>query len=110
MGRSRIVDLREPVETPHDGIVSRTIHSDGSARVVLFSFAAGQQLSDHTAPVPITIVIVEGETDIVVDGETHDGRTGSWIHVPADVPHSVLAKTPATMLLTLLKECQSEPA
>ncbi len=105
MSDSPIIDLRAPVETPADGIVSRTIHNDDSARVVLFSFAPGQQLSDHTAAVPITVVVVEGEADIIIEGETHQGRTGSWVHVGANVPHSVVARTPVTLLLTLLKEC-----
>lgn len=105
MSESRIIDLREPVETPQNGIVSRTIHNDRSARVVLFSFAEGQQLSDHTASVPVTVVVVEGEADIVIDDEQHDGRTGSWVHIDANVPHSVMARTPLTLLLTLLKDC-----
>ena len=108
MSGTRIVDLREPVETPADGIVSRSIHDDASARVVLFSFAAGQQLSDHTASVPVTLVIVEGDADIVIDGERHDGHTGSWVHIGAGVPHSVVARTPVTMLLTLLKACDQD--
>ena len=103
MGTIRVIDLREPVDTPADGIVSRTIHDDEVVRAVLFSFAPGQQLSDHTASVPITIVIVEGEADLVVEGESHGGRPGSWMHVAANVPHSVEARTPLTMLLTLLK-------
>ena len=106
MSESRIIDLREPVETPQDGIVSRTIHNDDSVRVVLFSFATGQQLSDHTASVPVTIVMVEGEADIIIDGEAHDGRAGSWTHIGANVPHSIVARTPVTLLLTLLKECE----
>ncbi len=103
MRESPVVDLREPVETPQDGIVSRTIHNDDSARVVLFSFAEGQQLSDHTASVPVTVVMVEGDADIVIDGERYDGHTGSWVHIGANVPHSIVARTPVTMLLTLLK-------
>lgn len=104
MGEARIVDLREPIETPADGIVSRTIHNDDTVRVVLFSFAAEQQLSDHTAAVPITLVIVEGEADIIVEGQTYSGRPGSWMHVAANLPHSVVARTPLTLLLTLLKK------
>jgi quercetin dioxygenase-like cupin family protein len=103
MSGIRIVDLREPVETPADGIVSRTIHDDANVRVVLFSFAAGQQLSDHTASVPVTIVIVDGDAELVIGGERHDGHAGSWVHIDAQVPHSVMARTSVTMVLTLLK-------
>jgi len=100
---STIIDLRAPVETPGDGIVSRAIHSDDDVRVVLFSFAPGQQLSDHTAPMPATLEIVEGEATITLGGEIIEGRPGTWIHMPANTPHSVVATTPVTLLLMLLK-------
>jgi quercetin dioxygenase-like cupin family protein len=102
--RPIIHDLRAPVSTPADGIVSRTIHDDDSCRVVLFSFATGQQLSDHTAAVPVTIEVVEGEAAIGVADETIDGRPGTWLHLAANTPHSVVARTPLTLLLTLLKQ------
>ena len=98
-----IVDLRAPVDAPDDGIVSRAIHSDEVVRVVLFSFAAGQQLSDHTAPMPVTLEIVDGDATITLGDEVVQGRAGTWLHMPANTPHSVVAKTPVTMLLTLLK-------
>ena len=98
-----IIDLRAPVETPGDGIVSRAIHSDDDVRVVLFSFAPGQQLSDHTAPMPATLEIVEGEATITLGDEVIQGRPGTWLHMPANTPHSVVATTPVTLLLMLLK-------
>jgi quercetin dioxygenase-like cupin family protein len=96
-------DLHEAVPTPPDGIVSRTIHADRDVRVVHFSFAAGQQLSDHTAAVPVLLEIVAGEATIGVAGQTIDGHAGTWLHLPADTPHSVLALTPLTLLLVLVK-------
>ena len=101
--QSTIVDLRAPVETPADGIVSRAIYSDDDVRVVLFSFAPGQQLSDHTAPMPATLEVVEGEADITLGSDRVAGAPGTWIHMPANTPHSVVAKTPVTLLLHLLK-------
>jgi len=101
--RPTICDLREPVDLPEDGILSRAIHTDDDVRVVLFSFAAGQQLSDHTAAMPVTLEIVEGEARIALGDEVVEGRPGTWVHLPANLPHSVLARTPVTMLLTLLK-------
>jgi quercetin dioxygenase-like cupin family protein len=40
---------------------------------------------------------------IGVGAELIDARAGTWLHLPADTPHSVQATTPLTMLLTLLK-------
>lgn len=101
--RPIIHDLRQAVELPRDGILSRAIHSDDDVRVVLFSFAAGQQLSDHTAAMPVTLEVVEGEADIGLEGEMVDARPGTWMYLPANTPHSVTARTPLTLLLTLLK-------
>ena len=98
-----IVDLRAPVETPADGIVSRAIYNDDDVRVVHFSFAAGQQLSDHTAAMPVTLEVVEGEATITVGDDVIEGRAGTWMHLPGNTPHSVVAKTPLVLLLTLLK-------
>ena len=103
MTRPAVHDLRAPVSTPADGIVSRRLHDDESCRVVLFSFAAGQQLSDHTAAVPVTIEVVEGAAEIGVGGETIEAPAGTWLHLAANTPHSVVARTPVTLLLTLLK-------
>jgi len=100
---STIIDLREPVETPDDGIVSRAIYNDDDVRVVHFSFAVGQQLSDHTAPMPVTLEVVEGEATITLDDDVVEGRPGTWIHMPGNTPHSVVARTPLVLLLTLLK-------
>lgn len=98
-----IHDLRQAVALPQDGILSRAIHNDDVVRVVLFSFAAGQQLSDHTAAMPVTLEVVDGEADIGLGGETVDARPGTWMYLPANTPHSVTARTPLTLLLTLLK-------
>jgi quercetin dioxygenase-like cupin family protein len=99
-----IVDLRAPVETPADGIVSRAIYNDDDVRVVHFSFAPGQQLSDHTAPMPVTLEVVEGEATITLGEDVVEGRPGTWMHMPGNTPHSVVAKTPLVLLLTLLKQ------
>jgi len=97
-------DLREAIPTPPDGIVSRTIFADDDVRAVLFSFAPGQQLTDHTAGVPVLIEVVDGEASIGVGAEVIEARPGTWLHLPAHTSHSVAARTPVTLLLTMLKK------
>ena len=89
--RPTIHDLREPVETPDDGIVSRAIYTDDTVRAVLFSFAAGQALTDHTAPLPVTLQVVDGEAAITLGDDVVEARAGTWIHLPANTPHSANA-------------------
>ena len=53
---------------------------------------------------PVALEIFEGEATITLDGEVVEGRPGTWIHLPANTPHSVVAKSPLVLLLTLFKK------
>lgn len=90
-------------EIPQDSILSRTLHTDDDVRVVLFSFAAGQELSEHTASVPATILILQGEADLTLGGDKMIGKPGTVAHMAANLPHSVYAKTPVVMLLVMIR-------
>jgi quercetin dioxygenase-like cupin family protein len=90
-------------EITADTIVSRTIHNDDQVKAVLFGFAAGQELSEHTASVPAVIHILRGEARLTLGSDSMEAREGAWAHMPAQLPHSVLAKTPVIMLLLMLK-------
>lgn len=45
-------NLTLEIEPPVNGTLSRTIHQDDRLKAVLFGFAAGQELSEHTASTP----------------------------------------------------------
>ncbi len=101
-----IEDFTKEVQIPKDGILSRTIHSDDYAKVLLFGFAAGQELSQHTAAVPAMLQIIQGEARISFDGTIHEMAPGSFAYMEAKLPHSVYAKTDLVMLLTMLTGAQ----
>jgi quercetin dioxygenase-like cupin family protein len=99
-----IVDFADlAAQVPPDGILSRTIYNDDRLKAVWFGFAAGQELSEHTASVPAVIQILEGEARLTLGAETLDARAGAWVHLPAKLPHAVHATTRVTMLLLMLK-------
>lgn len=95
-------------EIPADGILSRTLYSDDHVKVVLFAFAVGQELSEHTASTPAIIQIVKGEADLRLGNDAIDARAGMWVHMPAQLPHSLRARTSMIMLLVLLKKAAGE--
>jgi quercetin dioxygenase-like cupin family protein len=94
-------------DIPADGILSRTIYSDDQLKAVLFAFAPGQELSEHTASMPAIIHIVKGEALLMLGENTIEARAGTWVHMPAQLPHSLRASTPMVMLLLLLKAQRS---
>ncbi len=90
-------------EIPADTIISRTFFEDEQLKGILFGFAAGQELSEHTASQPAILHFVEGQADLVLGGEATTAGAGTWVHMPARLPHSVYAKTPVWMVLLLFK-------
>jgi quercetin dioxygenase-like cupin family protein len=88
---------------PTDSIVSRTFYTGDQAKAILFGFAAGQELSEHTASQPAILHILQGEARLTLGDDTLDAGAGTWVAMPPSLKHSVVAKTPLTMLLLLLK-------
>ena len=100
--------LKQIPEIPADSIISRTLHNDDEVKVVLFGFAAGQELSEHTAAMPAILYFVQGEADLTLGEDTLAAQLGTWAHMPPQLPHSIVAKTPVVMLLLLLKTSSPE--
>ena len=90
-------------EIPADGILSRTLYEDAQAKVVLFAFSAGQELSEHTSSKAAIIHVLRGEARLVLGEDAIDAGPGAWVYMPPQLRHAVRAKTPMVMLLTLLK-------
>ena len=105
MSYSFIADLASQIpDIPSDSIISRTVYSDEAVKAVLFGFAAGQELSEHTASVPAIIHILKGEGTLTLGKDTVEAREGTWARMEANLPHSVNAKTALVMLLLMLKK------
>ena len=98
-----VTDLAKEVTPPAGGILSRALYSDDRFKAVGFGFAAGEELSEHTAAFPAVLQILSGDATVTLGGDTHELSAGAWVHMPARLPHSVKARTPVTMLLLLLK-------
>lgn len=95
-------------DIPADSIISRNIYTDERVRVVLFRFAAGQELSEHTASRPAILHFLNGEASLTLGDDETTACTGTWVHMPPDLPHSIVAKTAVTMLLLLIKTPREE--
>jgi quercetin dioxygenase-like cupin family protein len=95
-------DLAAEARPVERGIHSQTLYDGADVRLVLFAFAAGEELSEHTAARPAVVHVLDGEGYAVVGGEVHALAPGAWFRMPARMPHSILARTPLRMALYLL--------
>jgi quercetin dioxygenase-like cupin family protein len=105
-----LVDLRAEVGIPSDGILSRTLFESDRAKVVLFGFDAGQELSEHTAAMPAIVEIIDGTAEVLLGESRHQLGPGAWVHMPAGLRHAIRATTPLRMLLVLLRDPVGAPA
>ena len=103
MDFTMIPKLEELIEEiPDDSIVSRTVFEADGVKVILFGFAPGQSLSEHTAARPALLHFLAGEAHLTLGSESFEVGPQAWVHMPPHLPHSVVAKSQTLMLLQLL--------
>ncbi len=101
-GSTILGDVTARLEIPDDGVLSKVLYRDDKIRIVGFAFDTGQELTEHTAAVPVIIQVISGRFRFTVGDETTEIGPESWTHLEASAPHSVVALEPSRLLLTLL--------
>jgi quercetin dioxygenase-like cupin family protein len=96
-------DLIALAEMAEGGIVSKTLVENGHHKLVHFTFAPGQELSEHTASVPAVIHVLAGGGTVRLGGEEHRAQPGSLFYMPAGLPHAVHADDELVFLLTMFR-------
>lgn len=94
--------LAQLPEIPPDSIVSRTFYSDDRLKAILFGFAAGQELSEHTAARPAILHFLQGQARLTLGDHATTAGPGAWVHMQPHLPHSIYAETDVVMLLTMV--------
>lgn len=106
---ARALDLAAEARISASGIVSRTVLQTPALRVVLFAFAAGQELTGHSSARRALVHILSGECEFQFNGAWSRLTAGALLHLPPGHPHAVRAHAgDFTMLLTLGAETPAE--
>jgi len=103
MAHVYLASLRDEIEVPSNGILSRTVHDDERITLTLFGFDTGQELTEHTSSRAALIEVLEGTAEITLDDERREAGPGTWVAMPPGMRHAIRATTPLVMALTLLK-------
>ena len=101
-GEWRLLSLPEETQFAPDGIVSKTLFRSGAQRVILFGFAAGQELSEHTSTAHALVQILSGSSDWTLKDKPRTLKAGDFLYMPPGLRHSVQATEAFSMILTLL--------
>lgn len=97
-------NLDNEIQYSKNSVVSKTLIDKGIGNITLFSFDAGQGLSEHTSPFDAVVHIIDGEAQITIDGNSQTVKNGEMIIMPANVPHALHANIPYKMLLTMIRK------
>jgi quercetin dioxygenase-like cupin family protein len=97
-------NLQQEFTLPEKGILSRILHKDEKVIVTLFGFAAGEELSAHSAPTAAVLYFLEGEAELQLGTDIVKAEAGSFVYMPPMISHGISAKTKLRMLLVQMKE------
>jgi quercetin dioxygenase-like cupin family protein len=97
-------NLQQEFALPEKGILSRVLHKDERINATLFGFAAGEELSAHSAPTPAVLYFLEGEAELQLGTDKVQARAGSFAYLPPMLSHGISARTGLRMLLVQMKQ------
>lgn len=99
----RVEALDALVSYQPGSVVSRQLVKQPAGNVTLFAFAAGEGLSEHTAPFDALVVVTDGTAAITIDGAPYTVRAGESLLLPANRPHALRADEAFKMLLVMIR-------
>lgn len=93
--------LREKIEYPSGGVLSKVLLKDNNCQYTLFSLAAGTEISEHTSTRNATVHVLEGRGILTLEGRDITLEPGRFVFMPANAPHALKAEDNLAFLLTL---------
>ena len=100
-----IENLAAQIDYSDGSTVSKTVMRAEGVNIVLFSFAAGEELSEHTAAMPVIVEALEGQLEITAEGRTVTLNPGGIVHFTTRLPHAVRAVEASKMALYMITAC-----
>jgi len=100
---AQVLQAADMVGYQAGSVVSRTLIDKTAGTVTLFSFAAGQGLSEHSAPFDALVYVFDGEVEVKISGRPFNLTAGDMIIMPANKPHALKAIKQFKMMLIMIK-------
>jgi quercetin dioxygenase-like cupin family protein len=98
-----VTGLAEALPVAEAATTSRSLVDNDRVRVVAFTFDTGEQLTEHTATMPVVVQLITGAMRFEVAGADHHLAPGDCVYLAANEPHSLEALEPSMMSLTMIR-------
>ena len=101
--RSQVVTgITKDLPIPTQATTSRAVIDNDVARVVLFAFDTGQQLTEHTAAPPVVVQLLRGRLQFEVASERYELHPGDVVYLAPGEPHALEALEPSLLSLVMM--------
>lgn len=101
-GKMIVFDIRKLVRLREEQPFVQILSDIGAARLVLFTFKAGQELKEHSTSSQILVQVLRGRVTFAANGSSVKLQAGMVLQLEGNVPHSIVAQTSAVVLLTMV--------
>lgn len=89
--KGKVFSANEVIDYAERGVVSKEFVHNDAGSVTLFSFDAGQRLSEHYAPYDALIQAIDGEMELTVEDVKYTIKAGESFIIPSGaLPHLIL--------------------
>ena len=99
--KEELIKLKNSLEYEKESITAKTILKKDAKMIAGLAFDRGQSVLPCTSTVNLTLHILEGNAEVMVEGRHYDMNEGEKIFMPKDKIHALFAKT--KLKLALLK-------
>jgi quercetin dioxygenase-like cupin family protein len=93
--------VRERIEYPADGVMSKVLFKDKNCQYTLFCLAADTSISEHTSTRNAVINVIEGRGTLTLEGQEIKLEPGLFVFMKAHAPHALKAEQNLAFILTL---------
>jgi len=102
--RSQVVGrVADELPVTPSATTSRALIDNDAVRVVAFAFDTGEQLTEHTAAMPVVVQVLRGDLRFQVGDEAHALTAGDCVYLAAGAPHALEALSPSLVSLVMVR-------
>ncbi len=101
--KSRVYVTVDIIDYMANSVVSKTILMKTTGNVTVISFDAGQGKAEKTSPFDTLVQVIEGQAEIIIDGEIVLLAIGESIIIPANTSNRINANVRLKMIQTIIK-------
>ncbi len=99
--QSSAIQLRDTIEYPAAGVLSKILIKDNNCQYSLFCLAAGTEISEHTSARNATVNVIEGKGILTLEGKDIVLEPGVFAFMPSRALHALKAEENLAFILTI---------